>query len=49
MSMHTQSMFLKTTIASLNLTNKVVHQYKVDSGKCHVKILDLCIPSEASH
>ena len=49
MSMHTQSMFLKTTIASLNLSNKVVHQHKVDSEKCHVKILNLCIPTEASH
>ena len=27
--------------ASLNLSNKVVHQYEVDSERCHVKILDL--------
>ena len=36
--------------ASLNLSNKVVHQYEIDSEKCHVKILDLYLqklPPEA--
>ena len=28
-------------MASLNQENKIVHQYEVDSERCHVKILDL--------
>ena len=27
--------------ASLNLSNKTVHQYEINSERCHVKILDL--------
>ena len=27
--------------SSLNLSNKIVHQYEIDSERCHVKILDL--------
>ena len=36
--------------SSLNLSNKIVHQYEVDSERCHVKILDLYLqklPSDA--